>query len=65
MSTTKKQQLLTAVSAHKAGRSAWIDEELLRVRALPNNLPTPDHAFWDEWLDHKVYELAKREMHLA
>lgn len=44
---------------------AWIDEELLRVRALPNNLPTPDHAFWDEWLDHKVYELAKREMHLA
>lgn len=29
----------------------WIDSELARVMALPNDLPEPDYKFWDDFLD--------------
>ena len=28
----------------------WIDEELVRVMAIPNTLPDPDHNFWNAWI---------------
>lgn len=28
----------------------WITEEIERIESIENNLPEPDHKFWDNWL---------------
>lgn len=41
---------------------AWIEEEIARVRVIPNNLPAPDHAFWADWLDDIYIQHAADEL---
>lgn len=34
----------------KAFLDHWITEEIERIERIENNLPEPDHKFWDNWL---------------
>lgn len=34
----------------KAFLDHWITEEIERIESIENNLPEPDHKFWDNWL---------------
>lgn len=49
-------QDLRDIRAGKYGQSYiedWIGAEIARVKEIPNNLPTPDYEFWNEWLAEK------------
>jgi len=41
---------------------AWIADEILRVREIPNNLPAPDYTFWSDWLDDLYIQHAADEL---